>query len=83
MFFGFSVHTVTGWSDGKTMAASSPRLNQLPVPDLTMLSRSPAGEHSIQPALHAVWNVASNAHWYQKQASQEAGLEQSRQGLGR
>ena len=56
---------------------------QLPVPDLTTLSHSSPGEHCIQPALHAVWNGTSNTSWYQRQASQEAGLALSRQGLGR
>ena len=73
--FGFSVHTVTGWSEGKTMAASSPRLNHV----VTFTPR----RARIQPALHAVWNGAVIASWYQRQESQEAGLEQSRQGLGR
>ena len=56
---------------------------QLPVPDLTTLSHSSPGEHCIQPVLHAVWNGTSNTSWYQRQASQEAGLALSRQGLGR
>ena len=44
----------TLWQDGQRE-----RPWQLPVPDLTTLSHSPPGEHSIQPALHAVWNGAS------------------------
>ena len=58
----------TLWQDGQRE-----RPWQLPVPDLTTLSHSPPGEHCIQPALHAVWNGASNASWYQRQASRQAG----------
>ena len=48
--FGFSVHSVTGWSDseGKFMAAFAHESVQ----DLTTLSHSPPGEHvSILPCM--------------------------------
>ena len=56
---------MTGWSEGKAMAASGPRLDQV----VTFTPR----KARIRLALHAIWNGASITSWYQRQVSQEAG----------